>query len=145
MMSPDGGRKVSWKPMAARGLPDHQLVPLAVHHQGGVRQDLVGNELPADQGLHGVLEEAAQRPGAVEGVVPVVDDVGLGSGGEFHLQLLVGQAAVQAAQEKVHDGGDVLLGEGLVVDDLVQPVEELRPEGALEQLVHLVPGTFKTT
>lgn len=66
----------------------------------------------ADQGLHGVLEEAAQRPGAVEGVVPVVDDVGLGSGGELHLQLLVGQAAVQAAQEKVHDGGDVLLGEG---------------------------------
>ncbi len=59
MISPDGGRKVSWKPMAARGLPDHQLVPLAVHHQGGVRQDLVGDELPADQGLHGVLEEAA--------------------------------------------------------------------------------------
>ena len=73
-------------------------------------------------------------------IVPVVDDVGLGGGGELHLQLLVGQASVQAAQEKVHDGGDVLLGEGLVVDDLVQPVEELRPEGALEQLVHLVPG-----
>lgn len=45
--------------MAARALPDHQLIPLAVHHQGGVRQDLVGDELPADQGLHGVLEEAA--------------------------------------------------------------------------------------
>ena len=59
MMSPDGGgrcRGSRWLP----GLTGPPTDPLAVHHQGGVRQDLVGNELPADQGLHGVLEEAAQ-------------------------------------------------------------------------------------
>ena len=36
--------------------------------------------------------------------------------------------------------GNVLLGQGLVTDDFIQPVQKLRPEGALEQLVHLSPG-----
>ena len=87
-----------------------------------------------------MLEEPAQGPGPVEGIVTVVDDIALGGGGENHLQLLVGQALVQAADEQVHNGGDVLLGQGLVADDLIQAVEELRPEGFLQQLVHLEFG-----
>ena len=87
-----------------------------------------------------MLEEPAQRPGAVKGVIAVVDDVGLGGGGELHLQLLVGQALVEAPQQQVHDGGDVLLGQGLVAHHLVQAVEELRPEGLLQQGVHLDLG-----
>ena len=36
--------------------------------------------------------------------------------------------------------GDVLLGQGLVENDFVQAVEKLRPEGALQQLLHLGAG-----
>ena len=86
-----------------------------------------------------MLEVTAQGTCAIEGIVAVVDDEGLGGLGQLHLQLLVLQAAVQTGQEQVHDGGDVGLGQGLVADHLVQAVQELGPEGLLQQAVDLVP------
>ena len=64
----------------------------------------------------------------------------LAAGGQLHGELLVLQAAVQIGNHQVDDVGDVLPGQRLVEHDLVQPVEELRTEGPLEQLIDLVPG-----
>ena len=87
-----------------------------------------------------MLQEAAQGTCAVDGVVGAVDDKLLGLFGQLHGELLVGQTAVEAGEQQVDDVGDVVLGQGLVEDDLVQTVEELGAEGALEQLIHLLPG-----
>ena len=41
---------------------------------------------------------------------------------------------------QVNDGGHIRLGEGLIEDGFVQPVQELRPEGLAQKLKHLAPG-----
>ena len=47
-------------------------------------------------------------------------------------------AAAQVVQLQVHDAPHLVLGQALVVDDLVQTVEELGAELALEQGVDLM-------
>ena len=59
----------------------------------------------------------------------------LGRRGEGHLELLILQAAVELGHQQIDDVGDVVLGEGLVEHNLVQPVEELGPEGVVQQIV----------
>ena len=82
-----------------------------------------------------MLHEAAQGTGAEGRVVGAVDDVLLGRRGEGHLELLILQAAVELGHQQIDDVGDVVLGEGLVEHNLVQPVEELGPEGVVQQIV----------
>ena len=119
-----------------------QLAVHAVHGEGVAAAHLIADDLPADESLHRVLHEAAQGPGAEGGVVGAVDDELLGRRGEGHGELLVRQAAVELGHQQVDDVGDVVAGQGLVEHDLVQTVEELRPEGAAEQLLHLASGRF---
>ena len=87
-----------------------------------------------------MLEVTAQGPGAVNGIVGAVDDVVLGPLGETHGELLVSQPTVELRHHQVDDVGDVVLGKGLIEHDLVQPVEELGPEGVLQQVADLVSG-----
>ena len=82
-----------------------------------------------------MLHEAAQGTGAEGRVVGAVDDVLLGRRGENHLELFILQAAVELSHQQIDDVGDVVLGEGLVEHNLVQPVEELGPEGVVQQIV----------
>ena len=114
---------------------DREITVLAVHGEGVAALHLAGDDLPADEGLHTVLHEAAQGTGAEGRVVGAVDDVLLGRRGEGHLELLILQAAVELGHQQIDDVGDVVLGEGLVEHNLVQPVEELGPEGVVQQIV----------
>ena len=115
----------------------HPLRTDDIHYIQAQKQTLhlVGDDLPADEGLHTVLHEAAQGTGAEGRVVGAVDDVLLGRRGEGHLELLILQAAVELGHQQIDDVGDVVLGEGLVEHNLVQPVEELGPEGVVQQIV----------
>ena len=113
---------------------------MGVHSEAGAGLHLIGNNFSANEGLHRVLEVPPQRPGPVDGVVSGLNDLRLGGGGEDCGELLIGQALVQAVQQQVDDMGYILLGQGLVEDNFIQPVEELRAEGALQQLIDLVPG-----
>ena len=48
------------------------------------------------------------------------------------------QAAAQVSQHQIHNAANLILGQALVVDNIVQTVQELRAELALEQQVDLV-------
>src|SRR5699024_4659489 len=100
-------------------LQDDQRAVPHIHHQGGVGGHVAGDDPPAHQVLHRVLEIPAQGPGTVHGVVGGVQDVVLGRLGELHAQPLVGQALVQARHEQVDDVEDVVPGQRLVEHDLV--------------------------
>ena len=83
-------------------------------------------------GLHVLLEEALQRPCAEAGIVAVVDDILLRGFGQGDADLLVGKALVGILHQQVHDTADVVLRQGLEHDDLVQTVQELGAEVALQ-------------
>jgi hypothetical protein len=51
---------------------------------------------------------------------------------------LVRQTAPQAAEQNVDDAGEVVPGQGLEQQDLVQPVQKLRAERALQLLITAV-------
>ena len=87
-----------------------------------------------------MLEIPAQGPGSVHGVVGGVQDQRFGGIGQLYLETLILQAAVQITQQQVDNAADVFPGQRLVEHDLVQPVEEFGPEGALQKLVHLGAG-----
>ena len=124
---------------------DHQFAVLTVYDQCGSGGDLVGDDLPAHQRLHRVLEVAAEGSCAVDGVVGGVDDRVLGGIGQLHGELLVLQAAVQIGHQQIQNAGHVFLGQGLVEDDLIQTVQELGAEGSLQQLMDLIPGLLADT
>ena len=46
---------------------DGEIAVPAVHGEGVAAFHLAGDDLPADEGLHRMLEVAAQGPGAVDG------------------------------------------------------------------------------
>ena len=117
-----------------------QFPAVVINGQRRAGCDLVGDDLPADQRLHTVLHEAAQRPGAVDRIVGAVDDILLGRVGQLDRELLVGDAAVEICHQEIDDAGDVLLCQRLVENDLIQAVQELRPERTLQQLAELTAG-----
>ena len=60
----------------------------------GTRLHLIGYDLSTDEGLHCVLEIAAQGASPVDGVISRVNDMGLSVGSQLHGELLIRQAAV---------------------------------------------------
>ena len=86
------------------------------------------------------LDVPLQGAGAVDRVIAAVDDGVLGRVGDNQFQLFVLQTLAQVGQHQVNDGADFGLGQALVVDNVVQTVQELGAELALEQLVNSVSG-----
>ena len=80
-----------------------------------------------------MLHIAAERTGAKLGIVGFVYDEGLGGLGEAANNLLVRQTLIELVDLQVDDLGDVVLGQGLVEDDFIQPVQELGTEGPMQQ------------
>ena len=86
------------------------------------------------------LDVPLQGAGTVDRVIAAVDDGVLGRVGDNQFQLFVLQTLAQVGQHQVNDGADFGLGQALVVDNVVQTVQELGAELALEQLVNGVSG-----
>ena len=86
------------------------------------------------------LDVTLQGAGTVDRVIAAVDDGVLGRVGDNQFQLFVLKTLAQVGQHQVNDGTDFGLGQALVVDNVVQTVQELGAELALEQLVNGVSG-----
>ena len=89
-----------------------------------------------------MLDIPAQRTSAVLRVIGRVHNGSLGRRRQLAANLLVCQTVVELGNLQVDDLGHVLLGQWLVEHDLVQTVEELRPEGAAQQRANLFLGAF---
>src|ERR671911_2077417 len=105
----------------------------AVHDDG-----VAGAELAAyDAAAQGVLDVAPysprQRSSAELRVVALLGEELLGGVGDLDLDTLAFEVLVQPREHDVHDLQHVLLGEGLEDDDLIYPVEELRPESSFQR------------
>ena len=85
-----------------------------------------------------MLQVAAQGSCTVLRIVGGVDDEVLGLLGQLTVQLLLRQTPVEGGKLQVDDADDVVLGQRLIEDDLVETVEEFRAERALEKLLHLL-------
>src|SRR5215204_1361315 len=100
---------------------------------------VAGTELAAyDAAREGVLDVASygprQRSSAELRLVALLGEELLRRVGDLDLDALAFQVLVQAREHDVHDLQHVLLGERLEDDDLIYPVEELRPKGPLQGL-----------
>src|SRR5665213_3693799 len=97
--------------------------------------ELAGQDLPGQR----ILEVADQRP--LEGarpvlrVVPLVGQEGAGLGRQLEVEIAFAQQLAEPSQLEVDDAVDLVPTKRVKDDDVVEPVEELRPEGAA-QLVH---------
>ena len=117
-----------------------QLAVLGVDAERGVRLDVAAQDALRDERLDRVLQIAVERTRAVLRVIGGVDGQLLGLLGQLAAELLVGQTLVQRRKLQIDDADDVLARERLIEDDLVEPVQELRTERALEQRLHLRLG-----
>ena len=86
------------------------------------------------------LEVTLEGTGAEIRIEATVDDGIQGGVGELHLQLAGFETAVQVIDHQADDGADILAGEGLVIHDFINPVEEFGTEVGLQQTVHGFPG-----
>ena len=89
------------------------------------------------------MEVAFERPGAVDGVVPLAGDVFAGGIGEVEGDAALGETAAQLSEEQVHDLLDLVQRERLEENDLVDPVEEFGPEMAAEFGHHRFAGLLR--
>ena len=109
------------EPLGAVNLVDDDLLPVedlpSQQHAGQAVADLA-------------LDEAAQWPGPVGGVVALVGQPAAGGVGDLQVQAPVRQALGDARQLDLDDLTQLLLGEGLEDDDVVEAIEELRLEEA---------------
>src|ERR687890_167755 len=140
------GGEPSWRTMCVvlvrRGhfrLESESLIS-AVHDNG-----VAGAELAAyDAAAQGVLDVAPysprQRSSAELRVVALLGEELLRGICDLDLDALAFEVLVQASEHDVHDLQHVLLREGLEDDDLIYPVEELRPEGPLQSLARAPLG-----
>ena len=77
------------------GLLHDQIAVLDGDSEHGAGGHIAGNELFGNEGLHGVLQIAAQRTGTERGIIAAVDDLILGLAGEPDRDLLGLQTLVQ--------------------------------------------------
>ena len=117
-------------------LSQGQSAILAVYRQGVALGIAALNDGLGDQGLHAALDEPLDGTCAIDAVVSRIDDEVLGSGGDLQLEVLaLVHALTQILQLQIHDLAHLVLGQALVVDDLVQTVQELRPERVRQLLI----------
>jgi hypothetical protein len=111
--------------LAVLGVDDHHLA-------GG---ELLPQELLGQRVLDHPLDGPAQRAGAEGGVVALLGQQVLGALGQLHGDVLGLELLDHAPHHQVDDALHLLARELVEDDHLVDPVQELGPEVALE-LVH---------
>src|SRR3954447_16758325 len=120
----DGGRHLLGRDDLERDLG---LLALgrAADHDRGPRRQLGPQDEVRERVLDVALDRATQRTRPHRRVPALVDQEVLGRLGELELQLALGQRLADAAQEQLDDRLDLVLGELVEDDDLVDAVEEL--------------------
>ena len=98
----------------------------------GARLVFAEQEVLGEDVLDHVLDDPAQRSGAVGDVVAELDDVLLGGLGDLERHLLGAELVAHAGEHQVDDLGDLLDGQRPEHDRRVDAVEELGPEVLLE-------------
>src|SRR3954447_16957485 len=114
---------------------DDELVVLAVDGDRRSVADVASDQRPRDARLDLALDEAPQRARAVDRVVALARDERARRLGDLEREPPVGEAGAGAGELEVDDLLDLLEGERLEEDDLVDAVEELGAE-ARSQLGH---------
>src|SRR5437879_10669605 len=99
-----------------------------IHHHGIPRTEAAPQELIRQLVFDQPLDRPPQRPRPKRGIEPFLGPQVLGRRGQLQLHVLPAQLALNPGDEDVHDGLDLIAGEGPEDDDLVDAVQELRPE-----------------
>src|SRR5271169_2485457 len=97
------------------------------NHFGAVA-DLAGQQLAAQRGFQLTLDHPPQRTRAVNRIVAAFGEVVARLVGQIELDLALAQPLPQLAELDIHNLAQLLLGQRMEHHDLVDPVEELRPE-----------------
>jgi len=103
---------------------------LGIHDERVAGVQVAGEDGAGNERLGVALQVALERARTVDRVIPVFDDERLGGVGHLKVQRAVSQTAAQGGDEIVDDVRQVVARERTEHEDLVQTVEELRPEGA---------------
>src|SRR5215468_1900800 len=119
-------------------LAEDEVAPLHVHLDARPLRELSAHDRLRHRILDVLLDGAAELTRAVGRVVALLDEEIQRYPRRLELDALVGELGVDAGDHELHDGRDVLARERVEHDDVVDPVDELRPEGAL----HLVHDLF---
>ena len=117
------------------GLPADELVVFDVHRERAARGDIAGENGSCQQRFHAALEIPAQRTRAVERIVAALDDKLLRPVGDAELERAIGQTLSEPFDHDVDDAGEVVFRERLEEDHLIETVQKLRAERAV-QLAH---------
>src|SRR5262245_22013115 len=119
-----------------RGLPEDEGASLGIHLEPGSLGHLSADDGLRQRILDELLDGPAQRTGAVGRIEPLLHEELQGGRGWLELDALVGQLCVDAADHEPDDAGDVVLAQAVEDDDVVDAVDELGPEGALQLVQH---------
>src|SRR4030095_16722191 len=115
---------------------EHEVLPLHVDLDSRAVDELAADDSFRQRVLDVLLDRPAKLPGTVGRVGALHGEGVLRRRGEDKLDTLLGQLLVDAGDHEPDDALDVLLVERVEDDDVVDPVEELRPERALHLLHH---------
>lgn len=121
----------------------HQLAVFRIDGNCRTGLDAALQNLLCKQRFHCMLHIPAQRTRAELRIVGRVDDELFCSLRQLTTQLLVGQTAVERRDLQVDDTGDVLFRQRLIEYNLIQTVEELRSERAVQKRLYLFLGLVR--
>ena len=113
-----------------------KFCPLDIHLDARAVRELPAHDGLGQRILDVLLDRPAELPGAVGRVVPLLDQEVEGGLGGLELDALLAELGVDPVDHQPDDLRDVLLGQGVEDDDVVDAVDELRPERPLQLLEH---------
>src|SRR5580693_8474167 len=117
------------------------LAALRLDRDSGPVPDLAGEQLDGERVDDEPLDRPLQRTGAELRVEPLAGEEGPGPLGRPDLDPAVLHPALHERELEVDDPLDLRFPERVEHDEVVEPVEELRPEERAERLVEdLLPG-----
>ena len=123
---------------------EHDLVALGVDHDRVAGVEFLPQDLLRQRVLDDALDRTPQRPGTERRRrSPCLASRSFASLRELEAEALRLELACEPLDQQVDDLGDLLGGELVEDDDVVDAVEELGPEVALELLVHLAPSSCR--
>src|SRR5713101_3952082 len=123
-------------------LPEDEAVPVYVHLDPGAVGELAAHDGLRERILDFFLDGPPQLPRPEGGVKALLHEEIQGALRGLELDALVRDLGIDAGQHEADDGRDVFPRQRVEHDDVVDPIDELRAEGALELVedlfLHLV-------
>src|SRR5262249_3288798 len=119
-------------------LTEHEVAPVDIHLDASALRDLATHDGFRQRVLDVFLDRTPELTGAVGRAVAVFHQRLLSGLGEHQRDTLLGQLLVDPADHEPNDFFDVRGRERMEDHGLVDPVQELRAEGALELFDHPV-------